>query len=317
MKNPLGFPKLDLPELPKVDAEVNNPIADIQRPAASRELDVLLSRVVEVETQCTGDSTEQDQISQIKDLFLRQKAVLYTNLSHTRDLVKERNDAQQKSGNSVEVIRKKNEIAQKFLEFDIEFKKLIDIYKKQSKQKINKIEKEELDARFQDIEILSRQKIELETLFRNSEYASGAGFMSLTDYRAKADAEGGVARYDAENPPAKWEETEEDKALIERWKKRDAEFDKQLRNIGEGVDRLGEIANEIGVKADRQKELVTSLHCQADEASEELKDINNRIKKIVGDKQGCNFCCKIILAVVLVGLIAFVIAQTIDRIQNG
>lgn len=57
--------------------------------------------------------------------------------------------------------------------------------------------------------------------------------------------------------------------------------DIQVGEIGDAIDRLGEVALQIGEKADKQAELVAGLHQQADEANKDIIAVNNKIKELL------------------------------------
>lgn len=57
--------------------------------------------------------------------------------------------------------------------------------------------------------------------------------------------------------------------------------DRQVGQIGDAVDRLAEIAVQIGHKAEQQSQLVAELHEQADDANAELLAVNDTIKDVL------------------------------------
>lgn len=302
-----------LPKLPEIPG-IKNPVAnvDLSLSHEMKELNSLLVRVEKIEKDCLPGKDKKDAIEEIEDEFLRTKALMYTNIHECKELVRERHEMQKKHGNNVETIKKKAQITDQLRSLEIDMKSLQEAYRKQTKMK-KKFNQQELDNRFQDIQVLRRLIDELTNLASNTNQYGGTEIKTLTEIRAEA-AERGEGRFGPEGAAPYEEPSDEDKATMARWKERDAEFDKQLDLIGQGVDRLGEIAVQIGEKADEQKELITQLHHDADIASDDLVELNARVKKIMGDSMGFNCCCKVILAIILIVLIGIAISMITNRI---
>eukprot|EP01068_Selenidium_serpulae_P006015 Selendium_serpulae@DN4265_c0_g1_i2.p1 len=300
-----------LPDLPKVKNPLGN--VDLSLTYEMKEMNQLLVRCGQIEKECLPSCDKKGAIEEIEDDFLRTKALMYTNMHECKETVKERHEMQKKHGNNVETIKKKAQITDQLRSLEIDMKSLQDVYKKQTKTK-KKFSQEELDNRFQDIQVLRRQIDELTGLANNTNQYAGTEIKTLSDIRTEA-AERGEGRFGPEGAGTYEEASEEDKATMARWKERDAEFDKQLDLIGQGVDRLGDIAVQIGEKADEQKELITELHTEADVASDDLIEMNDRIKKIMGDSMGFNCCCKVILAIILIVLIGIAMSLISSKIK--
>eukprot|EP00923_Selenidium_pygospionis_P059987 GHVN01105606.1.p1 GENE.GHVN01105606.1~~GHVN01105606.1.p1 ORF type:complete len:365 (+),score=73.36 GHVN01105606.1:141-1235(+) len=308
----MGWPSL--PDIPKFRTGMSN--VDLSLTNEFKDMNQLLARCQTIEKDCLGGKTKKDEIGEIEDDFLQTKALLQTSIHEAKDLIRQRHEIQRKSGNNVATIQKKAAIIDILKAANVDFIKLQDIYKKQAKQK-KKFGVEELNNRFQDVQVLKRQIAEVEDVARNVNQYSTTEIRTLADLRAEtANRSGG--RFGPTGAPSYEEASEEDRATIGRWKERDKEFDAQLDTIGEGVERLGEIAIQIGQKAEEQQEYVTQLHTEADVATDELVKINAKIKKIMGDgNAGFNCCCKLILAIILIALIGFAITLTTKKIDGS
>lgn len=315
----MGFGLPSLPDLPKFKTGMSN--IDMSLTNEFKEINDLLVRIGKVEKDCLGEKDEQEAIAEIADDFLRTKAQLYSTLQEVRTLIRERHDIQKRMGNNVETIQKKSQISEKLRGLQLDIDKLQEVYKKQAKQKKKlKLTDEEIESRFADVQVLKRQVDEIHGIAQNSNQYSTNEIRTLTEIRAE-NAERGQMRFGPNGTAGGGgyeEPSDADRSQVNRWKERDKQFDEQLGQIGEGVDRLGEVAVQIGHKADEQAALTTQLHSDADVATDELVEMNNRIKKILGNGgMGFNCCCKLLLAVILVALIGWSMTLISNKIKNN
>jgi SYP7 family syntaxin len=83
---------------------------------------------------------------------------------------------------------------------------------------------------------------------------------------------------------------------------RDAEFDLQLDEIGEGIQDLAEIAQQQGEEVSRQNQMLDSVHNKMDKNLERVAKVNERMKETLeevgrsGDKMMIDIMC-IVLAI--------------------
>eukprot|EP00923_Selenidium_pygospionis_P034660 GHVN01060327.1.p1 GENE.GHVN01060327.1~~GHVN01060327.1.p1 ORF type:complete len:178 (+),score=30.36 GHVN01060327.1:106-639(+) len=175
-----GFGMPSLPDLPKVRTGMSN--VDLSLTNEMKEMNQLLVRVEHIEKDCLGEKSKKDEIAEIEDEFLRNKAYMYTTIHEVKDLIRERHVLQRKSGNNVETIQKKAAITEKLRALELDYVKLEDTYKKQAKQK-KKFGTEELENRFQDVQVLKRQLAEVNDVNRNMNNYSPTEIRALTEIR--------------------------------------------------------------------------------------------------------------------------------------
>uniref|UniRef100_A0A0G4I743 t-SNARE coiled-coil homology domain-containing protein n=1 Tax=Chromera velia CCMP2878 TaxID=1169474 RepID=A0A0G4I743_9ALVE len=280
--------------------------------SAIRGIDELMTRLerVEIETGVKQKEGQQPEQPQIKDDFLRLRAIMYDNLGETLEAIKERHNIQKRKGNCVEAVQKGAFVKEQLKKLDLDFVKLHDIYRKQSTQK-RKFSEEEMKKRFEDMQDLKRRIEEAKMTFRNAGGVKSQDLKTITEMRRQMNLEAGNTgkgagagvRREAE------EVTEEDKKTMQRWKERDEDFDRQLGLIGEGADRIKEVGQRIGDLADQQNAAVTELHGDADQAQGEINELNIKIKKVMDSQKNTTFFCRIILIVVLIALLGFLFTR--------
>eukprot|EP01071_Lankesteria_metandrocarpae_P004482 Lankesteria_metandrocarpae@DN3568_c0_g1_i1.p1 len=274
-----------------------------------KELDELLLRVENIERDCETEKRELE-LAEVRDDFIRLKRSMYNDLMELKDMIRYRHNIQQKSGNTVEAIQKGAKITEKLNALDMDFVKLKEVFKKQTKQK--RVNEVELDVRFKDMQILKRQLEESRMLAKSSNQYSDEEIQTITDFRAQMKELG------VEIPKAEHRELMDDERdALARWDERDKRLDEGLDDVGNVVDRLGELAITIGEKADRQAVVVQGLTAQANEANEELVEMNTKLKNVLTSAGGVNFFCKLLLAIILVFEVSFLISRITQVIKGS
>ncbi|CEM05171.1 unnamed protein product [Vitrella brassicaformis CCMP3155] len=273
-------------------------------------VDELLKRLERIQEECGSiDKAAKDRKDGPKDEFLRLKEDIYSALFEVKEAIRERQVLQKRVGNSFEVIQKGVFITDTLKSLDADFKKIQELYKKQSNQR-RKFEETELESRFQALQIMKKQLEEAKTSFKTGgalnreddieiktvlEQRAGLG-LSAGGVHIQVDSTGGQPM----SP------TEDEERAMYRWKHRDAQFDKQVEEIGEGVERLGEIATQINVTADKQTAMAAEIQKTAEKASAELNKMNVKLKKFMEEQKNSNFFCRIILVICLIGCVGFI-----------
>ena len=84
---------------------------------------------------------------------------------------------------------------------------------------------------------------------------------------------------------------------------RDQEFDKQLEEIGEGIQDLSEIAQMQNEEVRRQNLMLENVGNKIDGANEHLSNINTKMKETLNEVRGADkICVDIMCIVMMVGL---------------
>jgi len=298
-------------------------------------------RVDRIATECTKDGKKDASGAggKQKDDFLAAKSGLYQLLYEVKENIRERHTLQRRNGNTYETIRKGAEISEQLKQIDVDFKKIQDIHKKQrgfARRRSLGLTDEELDNRLSDLNLLKQQIEEARTAFRNNraistdKLTSMSGASPLSTRTTTADhvvpprtigaptaREGGgeVALDIAEERRALGlsspgggarEPTEAERQAMDRWKRRDQAMDRQLDEIGEGVERLGDIAQNINATADRHTVMAQEIARSADKAHSNLQTLSLKMKKVMETQRNSTFFCRIILVVVLIGCVGYI-----------
>ena len=89
-------------------------------------------------------------------------------------------------------------------------------------------------------------------------------------------------------------------SLIEE---RDADFDRQLDEIGEGIQDLAEIAQMQGEEVAHQTQMLENLHTKIDAANERLAGVNTKMKDTLEEvgRSSDKLCVDIMCIVMMIG----------------
>ena len=89
-------------------------------------------------------------------------------------------------------------------------------------------------------------------------------------------------------------------SLIEE---RDADFDRQLDEIGEGIQDLAEIAQMQGEEVAHQTQMLENLHTKIDAANERLAGVNSKMKDTLEEvgRSSDKLCVDIMCIVLMIG----------------
>ncbi|CDJ41963.1 hypothetical protein, conserved [Eimeria tenella] len=107
--------------------------------------------------------------------------------------------------------------------------------------------------------------------------------------------------------------TEEDEAVLQRWKERDKQFDAQVAQIGDAIDRIAEVAVTIGQQAEQHSQKAEELAQQTQQAAAELQQLDAKLKAFMKSQSSSNFCCKLILLLLVMLLGCFVFSTIYAR----
>jgi SYP7 family syntaxin len=84
---------------------------------------------------------------------------------------------------------------------------------------------------------------------------------------------------------------------------RDADFDRQLDEIGEGIQDLAEIAEMQGEEVKRQGELLEHVNTKMDKVNERMTGVNAKMKETLEEvgRAGDKLCIDIMCIVLMIG----------------
>jgi syntaxin of plants SYP7 len=95
---------------------------------------------------------------------------------------------------------------------------------------------------------------------------------------------------------------------IQMLEERDADFDKQLDEIGEGIQDLAEIAALQGEEVKRQAIMLDSLNNKMDKVNERMVNVNAKMKDTLEEvgRASDKICVDIMCVVLMVGFAAVI-----------
>ena len=107
--------------------------------------------------------------------------------------------------------------------------------------------------------------------------------------------------------PGYYEATDEANKFRSDWILAKKRQDRQLDNIGRGVDELKEVAKAQEDALNRGNPILDALDERVDTATQELKNNNVKLKDLVTSLRSTrNFCIDVILVCVLLGIGAYI-----------
>ncbi|PFH31208.1 hypothetical protein BESB_030820 [Besnoitia besnoiti] len=300
------------------------------------ELDELVALCQRIEEECfAADHEEKEEET---DEFLAVKKRMEDTIRNTHMLIEERRTIRAAKGTTLETVRLGGEIDDNLSLLRELFEELSTIYGQQFKARKKKnLSDEDMEERHADINRLMRAIEELRRDSKRTASSHGGGsqnarLRTLTELQSGSfalqrngvserpitavwgeavDGDGGSSP--AGRGPQVEEVSEEDRATMKRWKARDEEFDKQVEEIGDAIDRIAHVAVQIGENADLHHELIQNVHGQTDQAATEIQHLNAKVKGILGKQSNTTFFTRLLLIVILVFLICFVISTVYAR----
>lgn len=89
---------------------------------------------------------------------------------------------------------------------------------------------------------------------------------------------------------------------------RDADFDRQLDEIGEGIQDLAEIAALQGEEVKRQAVMLDNLNNKMDKVNERMTNVNKRMKETLEEvgRSGDKLCVDIMCICLAIGFVAVI-----------
>ncbi|CRG95594.1 conserved Plasmodium protein, unknown function [Plasmodium gallinaceum] len=219
-------------------------------------------------------------------------------LDETRKCIREKENTQKFYGNNMEVIKRGNIIYNNMKNVDVYFTKLEEILNKQLKQK-HLFNQEELCDKNETFDLLKKQIYECKKLSNYNEIKYAAP-MDFNEFKNKPNLE--------RKEMSDITHDEDDLIIINRWKERDKQFNEEILQIGEVIDKIGDNAVTITQKAEQQNEIILNLQDQTDKAHDNVKEANIEIKKVMIKQTQATWCCRISLIITLLILIVLTLS---------
>lgn len=270
-------------------------------PSCVNGINVHIKRLEAIAEKCGEKKVTKEEE---KDEFIRMRVRMYTLIAEVRDGVHERKAIVNRRGICHETITKGHELRTKVQELHRSLPQLQQVHKKAMGKRNASQKKEELSARYQDIRILKKHVDEVRDLLEgtnaNMEDPISAGQSAqLLGLREAARGDPNTSRaLDAE----------EEQALA-NMRARDEQIDKQIGEIGNVVERLGDIAGQIGVTAEQQKAQADALGTAVDKNKEEIMRQTAVTTELIKYEKNTMFCCQMVLGLLLLCIVGFIFHQ--------
>jgi syntaxin of plants SYP7 len=219
--------------------------------------------------------------------FLELKSAIVDRLKTIHQLLKDTKElegAGYGGDNAKEVIKKQAEMREQIRQATDEWRELEAIYKKEARKKKSKFTPEELEVQS---ELVKRLYAEIEKVkdAQMKGYARSRAPDAATALNTKALAYDPTASNSGGNRPS-WAGTGGGVALtgdqqqqIMQLEERDADFDLQLDEIGEGILDLQEIAQQQGEEVALQGQMLDKVDKKLDKNLERMTGVNTRMKE--------------------------------------
>mmetsp|Transcript_9191 Transcript_9191/g.19794 ORF Transcript_9191/g.19794 Transcript_9191/m.19794 type:complete len:314 (-) Transcript_9191:50-991(-) len=222
--------------------------------------------------------------------------------------VKEKEAAGMGGDNAKDIIKMQAEIREHIRQAGDEWQEMDEIYKKEARKKKSKFTTEELEVQSELVRRLSAEIEKVKELQMRG-YArgrdSGSKAVSLNTKALYADSAGG--RSGKKEP---WAGTGGGVALtstqrqqIQQLEERDADFDRELDEIGEGIQDLAEIAQLQGEEVKRQSAMLDQVNSKMDAVNDRMLGVNAKMKETLEEvgRASDKLCVDIMCIVLAIG----------------
>jgi hypothetical protein len=284
----------------------------------------LQRRLAQMEESCLGAVNESNDSPEKMDKFLQLKFSITNDLTDMRGKIADRIALQKEHGQSVEVITLTAQIRSLEAEIQKNFDKMKEVYRRQCDGGIfvfsrNTSNAKELSARYQQLDNLAYQIEEARRVFSTGTLpqaavagvlaaeaeSAGTGGLSLRERlfgKSKTEEGTGEGRAKGARQYRTDALDEHEQEALGRWQAAEQEMDRDLEQVGQVVERLGEVAGEISMQAQKQGKMMEMLKERTDRASTGLKQVSIRLRQIMDTERKSTFVCRILLLLILLAL---------------
>uniref|UniRef100_A0A7S2H3E7 t-SNARE coiled-coil homology domain-containing protein n=1 Tax=Helicotheca tamesis TaxID=374047 RepID=A0A7S2H3E7_9STRA len=250
--------------------------------------------------------------------FLELKSSIVDRLKTIQGLLEEQANRETMSvaqgNNPKETIAAQAEIREQIRQATDEWKEIDALYKNEARKKRSKFTKEELEV--QETLVL-RLQAEIEKVkdaqsrgYKRGDAATSLNLQALASIDATTlDGEEHAGSSGAFSPsvggggwasgPSGVEVTDGQRMQLQQLEDRDADFDRQLDEIGEGIQDLHEIAQIQGEEVRRQNAMLDNVGKKIDDVHEHVTTVNERMKETLDEVRGADKICVDIMCIVL------------------
>lgn len=271
------------------------------------KVDGLIAKCLTIYEQLGGSTQETNPINEAfrDDPFLSKKADIMKILKQTRELINEKKD--QPFANSLDRLKRDQEIRQCMKESKAVLKELQDLNYKENKKGKSKFSKKEMASRAEVVEALEDELRDLEEARKTGDGVPTAPtqkILNMEDHelfrQQREPGGGGGMNYEQETI------TDEQRARLQQVNQTNRDIDAVVNKIGETVDILHERAGQMGEKLEETNLELEQLADQLDGVESRLNGVNEKLSDTLKElDRGEGKCCMDILCLLLLlGLLA-------------
>eukprot|EP00928_Gymnodinium_smaydae_P088723 TRINITY_DN72785_c0_g1_i1.p1 TRINITY_DN72785_c0_g1~~TRINITY_DN72785_c0_g1_i1.p1 ORF type:complete len:281 (+),score=75.27 TRINITY_DN72785_c0_g1_i1:192-1034(+) len=270
-------------------------------------IEAYVKRLEAIAAAC-GEKPQTKEAVQ-KDEFLRLKKRCYELLEEVRDNIKDRQSLIKKRGNCYESIQKGNLIRNQLDELKGTLPKLQELHKKAQGRWFKNKRQDEIQERYQVLRLLKRLVDEANELFLTGN-ASTQGVDTTPDGSCGGPTASLLGlRHTAAEEDRSRNLSDEERGVLDRLKARDLDIDRQVGEVGAVVDRLGDMAGQLGAAAERQRLKAEAVAHEVTKAEADVVVLNKKVAEVIKYEKNTNFCCQMILAIALLCCLGFILQQ--------
>ena len=271
--------------------------------------------------------------------FIELKSNIVDRLKNIHGLLEEEH-ARTRTGVSVvsgnnpkEIIARQAQLREEIRQAGDEWQELDNIYKNEARKRKSKFSREELDVQQTLVQRLYAE-VEKVKEMSSKNYARGNGGGTREDLAIQLNTQAlNIYDLSGNNDGGGWagngelgggggggggggvELTQQQHQQLQLIDERDQDFDKQLDEIGEGIQDLSEIAQIQNEEVRRQNVMLENVGNKIDNAHDHINNINAKMKETLDEVRGADKICVDIMCIVLMVGMGAVLYQLIKK--NG
>mmetsp|Transcript_16171 Transcript_16171/g.23469 ORF Transcript_16171/g.23469 Transcript_16171/m.23469 type:complete len:312 (+) Transcript_16171:37-972(+) len=237
------------------------------------------SKAANIATMGTGKRAQQkgSRFLELRSVIIERVKDVHGKIGEAKEL----EDAGYGGDNPTQLIKLQAEIREKIRQAQDEWDEMKAIYDKEARKKRSKFTPEELETQEQLVLQLLVKINGIRELQRQAfaddeaqEDDAAAGILGVSTF--DPDGGGKSKGWDGGGGGAKL--TAQQQMQLEMLEERDQDFDRQLDEIGAGIEDLGEIAKMQGEEVKYQSEMLDKLNDKMDGLTDRMENVNNRMK---------------------------------------
>mmetsp|Transcript_14291 Transcript_14291/g.18051 ORF Transcript_14291/g.18051 Transcript_14291/m.18051 type:complete len:327 (-) Transcript_14291:88-1068(-) len=259
--------------------------------------------------------------------FVELKGLIVDRLKKIHSLIEEEAERNRSANFSVvqgnnpkETIMRQATIREEIRQAEDEWTELDGLYKNEARKRKSKFTQEQLDVQqtlvqrlYAELEkVKELQKMGFAARGNNRDtIAANLNTQALTtiDFDASTDPTAAWASKPSQGGGV--ELTQNQALRLEQIESRDQDFDRQLDEIGQGIDDLGEIAQMQQEEVKRQNEMLNNVETNIEKVYDHIDNVNAKMKDTLNEVRGADKICVDIMCIVLMVGLGAVLYQLI------